>query len=539
MIRVRIQLLPLLLLLAPLAPPASMPAHALTPAWSLEGEAVARHLGEYQATAGDVNNDGYSDVLIGEPNYANGQATEGRARLFLGGPDGLATTPAWEVEANVTSYAFGRCVAPAGDLNADGFGDWLVGATGYDNGQNNEGAVYVYLGGAGALGTTPAAILEGNTGSTLFGHAAGTAGDVNGDGFADIVVGAYIYTNGQNQEGRAYLFLGNAGGVATTPAWTFEADQTGANLGFSVSTAGDVNGDGFCDVVVGAYRYDGTVADDGRVFVFHGNAAPGLSLAPSFQLGAGQSGAAFGFSVSTAGDLNGDGYADLVVGTRNYGVGQGSEGAYQVLLGGAAGASVTNSTLVESNPASARLGESVSTAGDVNGDGFADIVVGAPAYSGNGVTGGGVFVRYGSGSSATGLAVQADTLSAGVASANFGLAVASAGDVNGDGFTDLLVGSNNYTNGQSTEGRVQLFLGQATLPRNNFTTGTPMFSGADEIRLAPAGDMNGDGKADLAIGVADWLSGGNADAGEVHVWQTFPTATNTKLVGGAGPGEKL
>ena len=313
MIRVRIQLLPLLLLLAPLAP---TPAHALTPAWSLEGEAATRHLGEFQSTAGDVNNDGFSDVLIGEPNYANGQATEGRARLYLGGPDGLAATPAWEVEANLTSYAFGRCVAPAGDVNADGFGDWLVGATGYDNGQNNEGAIYIYLGGAGALGTTPAAILEGNTTSTLFGHAAGTAGDVNNDGFDDIVVGAYIYTNGQNQEGRAYLYLGNAGGVANPPAWTSESDQATANLGFSVATAGDVNGDGFCDVVVGAYRYDGTVADDGHVFVFHGNAAPGLSLAPSFPLGAGLSGAAFVFAVSTAGNLNGDGYADLVISSR-------------------------------------------------------------------------------------------------------------------------------------------------------------------------------------------------------------------------------
>lgn len=538
MIRARLPLLSLLLLLAPLAP---TPLHALTPtaAWTLEGGVASRHLGEYQSTAGDVNNDGYSDVLIGEPNYTNGQSGEGRARLYLGGPNGLAATPAWEVESNIAGYAFGRCVAPAGDVNADGYGDWLVGVTGYDNGQNNEGAVHVYLGGAGALGTTPVAILEGNSTSTLFGHAAGTAGDVNGDGFNDIVVGAYIYSNGQTQEGRAYLYLGNSGGVSTTPAWTFEGDQTAAHLGFSVSTAGDLNGDGFADVAIGAYSYDATALEEGRVFIFHGNAAPGLPAAPSFQVGLGSASAAYGYAVSTAGDLNGDGYADLVVGARNYGNGQATEGAFHVLLGGTNGVNGTMHLLVESNVVQANLGGAVATAGDMNGDGFADIVAAAPAYSANGLTGGIVIVRYGAGSVPSGMAVQADTLAGDAAGQNFGFAVATAGDVNGDGFSDLLVGSNNFTNGQSQEGRVQLFLGGATLPRNTFTTGTAMFPGANELLVAPVGDMNGDGKADMAIGVADLTSGGNLLAGELHVWETFPSGSNTKLVGGVGVSEKL
>ena len=103
-----------------------------------------------------------------------------------------------------------------------------------------------------------------------------TAGDVNGDGYADVIVGAFGYDNGQADEGRAFVYHGSAGGLSGSAAWTAESDQAGAWFGSSVATAGDVNGDGYADVIVGAPYYDNGQTDEGRAFVYHGSAG-GLS----------------------------------------------------------------------------------------------------------------------------------------------------------------------------------------------------------------------------------------------------------------------
>src|SRR5262245_57347836 len=245
---------------------------ASTPIWSVESNQTSAHLGKSVATAGDVNGDGYDDLLVGIPDYDDPDLGEGQAQLFLGGAAGPAPTPAWTFELNQAGAAVGICWAPAGDVNGDGFGDWLVGANLYDNGQNNEGAVFVFHGGAGSLSTTPATTLESNSANALFGFSATTAGDVNGDGYDDVVVGAYTFTNGQNQEGKAFLFQGSATGVNPTAAWSVESNQATANFGYSVSSAGDVDGDQFADVLVGAYRYDNPTLDEGAVFLYRGGA---------------------------------------------------------------------------------------------------------------------------------------------------------------------------------------------------------------------------------------------------------------------------
>src|SRR6185503_5629670 len=101
---------------------------------------------------------------------------------------------------------------------------------------------------------------------------------VNGDGYADVIVGAPFYDNGQADEGRTFVYLGSATGLAVSAAWTAESNQAGAQLGWSVGTAGDVNGDGFADVIVGAYQYDNGQDNEGRAFVYHGSAT-GFCLA--------------------------------------------------------------------------------------------------------------------------------------------------------------------------------------------------------------------------------------------------------------------
>ena len=169
---------------------------------------------------------------MGADAYDNGQTDEGRAYVYLGSAAGLAATAAWTAESDQAGARFGISVATAGDVNGDGYADVIVGADGYDNGQTDEGRAYVYLGSAAGLAATAAWTAESDQAGANFGYSVATAGDVNGDGYADVIVGADDYDNGQTDEGRAYVYLGSAAGLAATAAWTAESDQAGADFGY-------------------------------------------------------------------------------------------------------------------------------------------------------------------------------------------------------------------------------------------------------------------------------------------------------------------
>ncbi|MDM7913779.1 MAG: integrin alpha [Candidatus Eisenbacteria bacterium] len=174
-------------------------------------------------------------------------------------------------------------MAGAGDVNGDGFSDVIVGAFLYGNGEAGEGRAFVYHGSPAGLGLTAAWTAESDQVGARFGSSVASAGDVNGDGFSDVIVGAYLYTNGQSDEGRVYAYQGSAAGLATTPAWTAESNQASAKMGISVAAAGDVNGDGFSDVIAGARDYDNGQTDEGRSFVYYGNGGPGRRTLPRQQ----------------------------------------------------------------------------------------------------------------------------------------------------------------------------------------------------------------------------------------------------------------
>ncbi|HWP32679.1 MAG TPA: integrin alpha, partial [Solirubrobacterales bacterium] len=352
-----------------------------TPAWTAESDQASANFGFSVATAGDVNGDGFSDVIVGAELFDNGETNEGRAFVYHGSATGLAASPAWTAESNQAGAGFGRSVATAGDVNGDGFSDVIVGASLYDNGQNDEGRAFVYYGSATGLAANPAWTAESDQSNAFFGAVA-PACDANGDGFSDVIIGAPNYDNGQTDEGRAYVYHGSATGLAANPAWTAESNQTSAFFG-AVAGAGDVNSDGFSDIIVGARFYANGESQEGRAFVYHGSAT-GLAASPAWTAESNQVGAQFGLAVATAGDVNGDGFSDVIVGAYLYDNGQTDEGRTFVYHGSATGLAATPAWTAESDQANAFFGARVATAGDVNGDGFADVIIGAPNYDNEG-----------------------------------------------------------------------------------------------------------------------------------------------------------
>ena len=448
-----------------------------TNTWTESNQGSAQ-LGTSVSTAGDVNGDGYADMIIGAPFYDDGDPDEGRAFLYIGSATGLIST-LWLAEGDQALAQFGASVSTAGDVNGDGYDDVIIGAPLYDNFVADDGKAFVYLGGPGGLAASPAWSTRGGITGDLYGASVSTAGDVNGDGFADVIVGAPQYSNGQPQEGRASVFLGSASGLSTIAAWTAEADQATADFGKSVHTAGDVNGDGFGDVIIGSPRFDGGTTDGGRAVVYLGSAS-GLAATPTWTKNGTEFLGKLGTAVAGAGDVNGDGYADVIVGTPFA-----SPAHADVYLGTNLGVLTTASFTAPANGTNAQsqFGISVAGVGDVNGDGFADVAIGSPQYDRDMSENpyGWALVFYGSATGLSNNLGSAVTSSPQEANDRFGLSVAGAGDVNGDGYADVVFGAPFYDNGQPDEGRAFVTFGGgaecvALNPRQRSSDGTRAIS---------------------------------------------------------------
>lgn len=428
------------------------------PNWGAESNKEHAQFGHTVGTAGDVNGDGYDDIVIGAPFFTDSEEAEGLVAVYYGSAAGLSLIPDWFDLGEQAGASFGYSVGTAGDVNGDGYDDIIAGAPFFDHDEfiSDRGIVAVYHGSAAGLSVNPDWIVEGGLYDTQFGHSVSTAGDVNNDGYDDIIIGSPFYNHGEPQEGAAAVYLGSASGLSLTPSWHAESDRAATEFGYSVATAGDVNGDGYDDVIVGAPCYGNPQPYEGAVAVYHGSAS-GLSLVPNWGDESDTEDTRFGHSVGTAGDVNGDGYDDIIVGAPYYTHGQNREGGIAIYYGSASGLSINPNWGDEGDWENAQLGNFVGTSGDVNSDGFDDIIVGAPLYGHGEPSEGAAVVYYGSAQGPTINPVWMDE--GDQVAAEFGRSVGTAGDVNGDGVSDVIAGAPRYDHGQEDEGIAVVYYG--------------------------------------------------------------------------------
>jgi hypothetical protein len=371
----------------------------------------------------DVNGDGFDDIVVG------GNST---ASVFHGSPTGLSTTAAITLVASeefrVHSPGIGRSAGAAGDVNGDGFGDLFVA----DTVTTSSGSLAIHHGSPSGISATASLLLPPPASVRYFPGDVETAGDVNLDGYADIAFAAHPKQYGSEPGQPSYVYHGGPTGLGTEPASVLETLPEHDTEW--VTGAGDVNGDGFSDLAAVSGRL-------GRVPYWLLSVYPGsatgvrtASTSITFPL---MVGTYWRPVLSEAGDVNGDGFTDIIFAGRSEG--DRSSSAVSLYHGSAAG--------IEPSPARTLTHRfsylsSLASGRDTNGDGFADILVGDETDARPDT----VFVYRGSASgieptAATGLEATSVDETGGYLNSYFGSAVAGPGDIDGDGFADIAVGS--------------------------------------------------------------------------------------------------
>jgi Bacterial Ig domain/FG-GAP repeat len=510
-------------------------------------------------------------VMVAPATVALGEVTEG-----IGG---------FMIEGIAAGDQAGYAVAGGGDIDGDGLADVIVGAWSADVDGNGEGRVFVVYGKPDGASVALSDVLDGTGGFVIdgiddfdrTGFAVASGGDVDGDGLADVIIGAPQADAVADNEGRVFVVFGK-GDQDPVALATLEADAAGFVIegiaaddlaGWSVGGGSDVDGDGRDDVIVGAPQADGNgVGNSGRVFVVLGK--PDSMPVDLVAVAAGNGGFAIdgialedhaGDAVAGIGDVDGDGLEDLLVGVPQANAGGGNSGRSFVVLGKTDGTTVELADVLLGDGGFAidgaagldQLGDAVSGAGDVDGDGLADVIVGAPGAENDTNLQGRSYVVYGKND---GTAVTADDLAAGIGGFAIdgeaegdlsGWSVGGGVDVDGDGRSDVLVGAQNADFAAVVAGRSYVIyggaggpvvaLGDVAMGIGGFAIDGEMSNDVSGWSIAGGGDVSGDGLGDLLIGA--YGAPGGDDVGRSYVVFGGDFAGHVVQPGGAGDDEIL